>query len=258
MLEFTFFFKSFFQNIFTSDYIYRKVYLTGGTDIDLFHVILHRCFHLYTQHRRLYNSPVLTPNIVTICMGTHVSHRVHVARVAIHICVYTGCTTWHILIRAVANVTRVYYSATVQTPCEALKSSRISTPYTHSNFISNKYKLDITLPRHTFRIFQKVALVLNTVFSPPYTFKVNYLKLTALILIFTGRRHACLMSRFTDVSTANVSPILLSELSTRAVSRRKTSSSTDPSYIVTRYNLQSLFSEQCLILASAFQPTSER
>lgn len=55
---------------------------------------------------------MLTLNIVRICTGTRVSHRVHVAHIAIHICVYT---TRYTLIRAVVYVTHVYYSE-LQTP----------------------------------------------------------------------------------------------------------------------------------------------
>lgn len=64
------------------------------------------------EPRRLYNSPVLTLNIVTACTcRSRVSHGAYVAHVAIHTCVYTRCITWRTLIRHARLYTAVNHPA---------------------------------------------------------------------------------------------------------------------------------------------------
>lgn len=151
------FFENHIQNIFTSDYIQKSI-LNRWYRLRSIPRNTTPCFHLYTQRRQLYNSPVLTLNIVTIYMGTHVSHGVHVARIAIHICVYTGRTTWHILIRAVAHVTRVHYSATANSLRDSRRHlNQVEYPRVYSSQqyrirMSRSHPIDTHIP-----LFQKIT-----------------------------------------------------------------------------------------------------
>lgn len=129
-----------------------------------------------------------------------------------------------------ARDTRILYSGLLARESEALESSGTSTRLLIRIKINTS--IGVTLS-NTLRFLKKIALKRGLL--PLHVFFSSNRRLKLTTLIFRRRSRVRGLASRRDVLMRV--RFLLSELSTRAASRRKTSSSTDPSYTVTRYNL---------------------